>query len=149
MKSPGSRAGWVRMAAATALAVALLGGCGDDGGTGGSDPTSAEGSGSASPSASESPGKSRKPKPSKSETIPPNTKPCSEVWREGAHIPRVYYGCMEGDTFVEREGRACSSGQRLLHYRNFYGVAGGTATKGTKPLDDDPGFGRAAVECVA
>ncbi|HEX8779553.1 MAG TPA: hypothetical protein VF728_00095, partial [Nocardioides sp.] len=92
----------MRTASATALAVVLLAGCGDDAGTGGSDP-SAGGSGSDSPSASKSPSTPRKPKPSKSETIPANAKPCSEVWREGGHIPRVYPGCMEGDVFVERE----------------------------------------------
>lgn len=146
MQTPATRSRRrVRMAAATALAVVLLGGCGEDPQPGEAQPTSA----SEGQSASESPKPKAKPRPSKSETVPANAKPCSEVWREGGHIPRVYPGCMEGDDFVERDGRACSSGQRLLHYRNFYGVAGGTATRGTKPLNDDPGFDRAATECVA
>jgi hypothetical protein len=137
------------MAAATALAVVLLGACGNEGDPGAAEPTSAEEAGTDTPSASESPSKSAKPKANESETAPPNTRECSEVWRAGARIPRIYPGCMEGEDFVEREGRACSSGQRLLHYRNFYGVAGGTVTEATKPLNDDPGFDRAATECVA
>lgn len=132
------------MVAVAALAAVLLGACGSESG---SEPTGGESSPSAGESSTSSEPSS--PKPSKSETVPANAPVCSEVWREGGHIPRVYPGCMEGKTFVEREGSPCSSGQRLLHYRNFYGVAGGTAQKATKPLKDDPGYDQAAVECVA
>jgi len=123
----------------------MLGGCGEDGQPEGS-PTSSE---SASESASPTESPSESPTPSSSESAPPDAPECAQVWRADGRIPRIYPGCMEGDVFVEREGRACSSGQRLVHYRHFYGVPGGTVHKGTKPLTKDPGFRRAAIECVA
>lgn len=142
----------MRLAAATALAVVLLGACGEDAEPQEAAPTSASPSESASPepedsSSAESPSES--PSQSPSQSAPPDAPDCAEVWQADAHIPRFYQGCMEGEKYVEREARACSSGQRLLHYRNFYGVPGGTAHEGTKPLSKDPGFRRAAIECVA
>lgn len=139
----------MRLAAAAALALVLLGACGDDaapGDTAASSATPSETTSGSSPSGEpEESESSAEP----SETAPPNTRDCAEVWRAGGQIPRFYPGCMDGEEFVERVGRACSSGQRLLRHRNFYGVPGGTVHQGTKPLSDDPGFRRAAIECVA
>lgn len=139
-----------RLAAATVLALVLLGACGDDPGTQAVDPTSPTAS-QTSPGTTDTPEEPEEttspeePEP----TIPPNARACSEVWRAEGQIPRAYPGCLEGEEFVEREGRACSSGQRLLRYRNFYGVAGGKVHVGTKPLSKDPGFRRAGIDCVA
>lgn len=105
------------------------------------------------PAASGSPSRSatgpQKARPSASETAPPDAPDCAEVWQEGGRIPRVYPGCTEGEDYVVRDASACSSGQRLVRYRNFYGVPGGTVQRGTVPLKDDREFRRAARDCVA
>jgi hypothetical protein len=128
-----------------ALVAVVLAGCG----TGQDADEEASDPGASSSSAPQSAAGSKKPRPSKSEAIPADAPDCADVWHTGGRIPRIYPGCMEGEDFVERDASACSSGQRLVRYRNFFGVPGGTVQTGTKPLRDDPEFRRAARDCVA
>lgn len=82
--------------------------------------------------------------------MPPGTQQCSEIWQDGHRIPRVYAGCAEGDTYVERDALGCSSGQRMVTYADrFYGVLGGTAHEASQPLDKDREYTAAIRRCRA
>lgn len=135
---------------ASVLAVLVLAGCGSQVGTGdGVEDRPADATASSSSSSPSATGSGKAARPSTSPSVPADAPRCASVWREGGRIPRIYQGCVSGETYVERDASPCSSGQRLVRHRNYWGVPGGTVHVGTKPLKDDPEFRRAARECVA
>lgn len=141
--------GQATLAASAALFAALvLSACGSETTTESSaTDTGSSTSPSAEPSASTSPSvePSSSPKPP-----PPGTPECSEVWRDGARLPRFYGGCAEGDTYVRRDAMACSSGQRLARYADrYYGVLGGTVREAKGDLDDDRDYRASVRRCRA
>lgn len=112
-------------AAAAALAVLTVAGCGTEGSGGG---TSAEGSTApsdgASPSASPSPSSNESGSPQGSAPALPD---CSDVWKGDKLLPRGYQGCTEKSGEVAAgKPRGCSSGQSLVTYGGrYYAVLGG------------------------
>lgn len=136
---------------AAAAFVLLLGlsGCGDDTEPTASDPASGETSTDASvpTEATTSPATT-------APTAPETTKPpvvlpdCEEVWA-GDTLPFGYRGCMEGDTVVEAGAYPCSSGGRLIAYRNHYAIAGRVINTTDGPATDDRAYGRAIQGCSA
>jgi hypothetical protein len=118
------------------VALAGLAGCGaDSGGPTAEEPTTAT-------SSSEGP---------TSSPAPADAPACEEVWAAGETIPRGYRGCSdESGGYVERDGLACSSGQRMVTYADrFYGVIGGTVREAADSLEDDPEYRKAVRGCRA
>lgn len=67
---------------------------------------------------------------------------CSDIWQDGAKLPRTYAGCVAKGEFVKRDVLACSSGQRLVRFDEaFYAVLGGKiAAAKTSPLNKDDDY---------
>ena len=141
-----------RMELAALLAgLLLLSGCGTDGTTASDD--------GAAPASSESSEPSPSPtatSPDPSETAAPDpgagAPACTDVWKDGARLPRTYKGCNEGEggaaTFVRRQVLDCSSGQRMVvHADHYYGVLGGTIHRTESRLLKDRGYGEAVARC--
>lgn len=124
-----------RASACALLATLVLTSCGqqDDGG-----------------SADEPSGSSTSAAPS-GEAAPAGTPDCTEVWQEGARIPRSYQGCTEeGGVYVERDVLGCSSGQRMVRYADrFWGVLGGTVNEASGSLDEDRDYETSMRNCSA
>ena len=131
----------------TALAVSLTA-CGDDSDTAadpGSSTSSATSATSSTPSADPT---SESPAPSSSSSAPPSGPACSKVWKEGADLPRLYRGCVDGDQFVERDVLSCSSGQAIARYADhFYGALGGRVYRTESVLDKDRGYRDSVAVC--
>jgi hypothetical protein len=122
-----------RLVGAVALVVALGAGCGDDRAE---EPPDSQGpaAGSSSPAASDA-----------AQTGKPD---CSEVWSDGATLPRSYAGCNAAGVFVAKDRLACSSGQTMVRYDDqFYAVLGGTIHASKSSLDDDVRYRKAIASC--
>jgi len=126
----------VRAATCAVLAVFALAACGESG-----DETAEEAP--APESSSDS--------PPTGEPAPPGTPDCTEVWQEGASIPRSYQGCAEqSGGYVERDVLGCSSGQRMVRFADrYYGVLGGTVSEAARGLDEDRDYREAVRSCTA
>lgn len=86
-----------------------------------------------------------------SESAPPGSPACADVWAEGAPLPRSYQGCTEETGgYVKRDVLGCSSGQRMVSYGDlYYGVLGGTIHEASTPLDRDRDYRAAVRSCRA
>lgn len=129
-------AGW-RSGVLTLLLLGCLGlaSCGEDSPVAGDETSSPTGEASVEPSG---------------EPVPPGTPVCSDVWSEGAELPRNYKGCDEDGVLVEADGLGCSSGQRIVRYADhFYAVLGGTIHETDAPLDEDRDYRAAERRCRA
>lgn len=129
-------AGW-RSGVPALLLLASLGlvSCGDDSPVAAEETSSPAGETSGEPSG---------------EPVPPGTPVCSEVWTEGAELPRRYKGCDEDGAFVAADGLGCSSGQKIVRYaEHFYAVPGGTIHETADPLDEDREYRAAERRCRA
>jgi hypothetical protein len=120
-----------------AVLVAVVAGCGDEGGdvsSKGTEPTA-----SASPTSN----------PSASATDQPADLPgCARVWRVGERLPGGYDGCAENGKAVEADVLRCSSGQALVRYADrYYAVKGGEIRKASGPLKKDQTYLDHAVAC--
>ena len=84
-------------------------------------------------------------------SAPADAPECSDVWSDGARIPRSYKGCVdESGSYVERDVLGCSSGQQMVRYGDhFYGMLGGTAYETEQPLDEDRDYRAATRRCSA
>ncbi len=128
---------------AALLTVVLLGALGACGG-GDDEATDPAGSPSASPAPEDAGPSSAAPE------APAGTPACSDVWSEGATIPRSYAGCVQDGALVEREVLSCSSGQRLMTFADrFYGVAGGEVRVSEQALEDDRDYRASVRSCRA
>lgn len=144
-----------RRLTAVGLGLGLaLAGCGADDGSGvtpvttGSSTTS-EGAGTTpSPSSPPSP---TTPASSPTERVPADAAACSDVWQDGAKLPRTYAGCVSEGEYLKRDVLGCSSGQRLVRFDEaFYAVLGGTITAAeTSPLLKDRDYRDVVVACRA
>jgi hypothetical protein len=75
---------------------------------------------------------------------------CSEVWKDGAQLPRSYRGCAEDDQLVKPDVLGCSSGQRMVRYADrYYAVYGGTVHEATPSLEKDRDYRAAVLSCRA
>ena len=135
-------AGWrARASACLLLAAVALTACGAQReGEVASEPTA---------SAASSPDDKRSRDPRSGEPVPANAPDCSDIWTDGARIPRGYQGCAEAGKYVERESMACSSGQRMVRYDRYYGVIGGTVHEAAGPLLHDRDFRDTVRSCRA
>lgn len=136
--------------AATAFVLLLaLAGCGDDTEPTATDP--AAGETSTGPAVPTEPTTTAPTTPTESTapTRPPVVLPdCDEVWA-GETLPFGYRGCLEGDTVVEAMAYPCSSGGRLIAYRNHYAIAGRVINDTDGPATEDRAYGRAIQGCSA
>lgn len=109
-------------------------------------PTVATQSDSPSPSPSASPTTTASEEP-----VPADAPACSDVWQDGAKLPRTYAGCVAEDVYVERDVLECSSGQRLVRFDEaFYAVLGGTIKVAlTSPLKKDDDYRDIVIACRA
>lgn len=125
----------VRTVACAALAALALASCGQQDG-GGSAEEQRDAEASSSPAGEEAPA---------------GTPDCSEVWQEGAAIPRAYKGCAdEAGVYVERDVLGCSSGQRMVRYADrFWGVLGGTVNEAQGSLEEDRDYRTSMRNCSA
>jgi hypothetical protein len=141
-------------------AVLVLGGCGDDAGTGSAeDPSSPAGS-----SSSEAGEPSTEPTTEPTDSEPtdsessgggesePTSPTCAEVWVADQPFPRKYAGCFDEEKgrWVQAMVYRCSSGQQLVTYRRtFYATKGGQVVETAGPLARDPEFTKALATCGA
>jgi len=138
----GRSVAWRAQVAACLLLAAFLSACGDEAAT---DPASAAGSSSPVDDKTDKDDQAREGQP-----VPAGTPDCSDIWTDGARIPRGYQGCADEGTYVERESLACSSGQRMVRYGSrYYGVIGGTVHQTAERLLDDRDFRDAVRSCRA
>lgn len=75
---------------------------------------------------------------------------CSEVWVEGATLPKDYEGCMNGGTTDVLVALDCEDGSKLTSYDDtYYAVLGGKIGKAAKQggTADDPGYKKAFDAC--
>ncbi len=148
--------------AAAALTIATLAGCGDDGGAQtasdpGSDSSAQDPSAtptrSPSPSPSPSPSESEAPSPTAAESSPttstaPKGPDCTNVWVDGALLPRAYEGCVADGETVDPDGLACSSGQRIIRYADHYwSVLGGKIHETPEKLLRNPVYRDSLRSC--
>lgn len=122
----------VLAAMAMTAALVLMSSCGED-----SSPTADDTASDSSGSASGSPSDSGLPA-------------CSDVWVDGAKLPRGYHGCADGGDVVKANRFECSSGQWFVTYVDrYWAVIGGVISEGTSPLTSDPDYKRAIRSCSA
>ncbi len=113
------------LALLSAAALAVLAGCGDDGGSG----SAAEGTPT--------------PTPTHSTDLPF----CSDVWVADVPLPANYQGCEEDGQAVSPQRRFCSSGQKIVTYDGrFYAVLGHDVQE-TDSLKTDRDFQRTMTVC--
>jgi hypothetical protein len=129
-----------RLLVASAAALVLLSGCGDET----SEPTGDAGaSDGASAGAGESTG-SASASPAPASDLPS----CDEVWVAGAVLPADYAGCFDGTSEVLPDPLSCSSGQKIVTYDPYWAVPGAKVQE-TNGLDTDPAFATVKNQCQA
>lgn len=129
--------------AAIALVLGLaLAGCGEDSPDSATEPTS-------TPTTSE-------PTETPTETTETPSEPagpdCAEVWVAGETLANNYNGCQDAEKgkFVQAMIYHCSSGQRLVTFRqNFYAAKGEVINETETPLAKDPEFKKVLASCGA
>ena len=139
-----------RLAAVSVAAVLVLGGCGDDTAT---DPSASDGSDN--PSASVETSEPAEPTPSESLIEPsvtseplPDWPACTDVWVEGAKLPRDYQGCLDSETAVKAKNQYCEFGKKLVTYADqFWGVRGGKVNDAHGPLKDSADYRDDLASC--
>ena len=121
------------VAPALALAALVLGGCGSDASTSGTD--SAGASTTATPSTS---------------SAATGVAACTAIWTDGAQLPRSYHGCAADGRLVKPDVLGCSSGQRMVRYADrYYAVTGGTVHEASPSLEKDRDYRAAVLSCRA
>lgn len=97
-------------------------------------------------------GSSTEPSPTESpeEATTPGTPQCTDVWIDGATLPKPYRGCYEGSVKVAKDSRYCEFLKPLVtHADHFYAVAGGQITETADLLKKDAGYRKALRACTA
>ncbi|WP_435743038.1 hypothetical protein [Nocardioides sp. SYSU DS0663] len=112
-----------------ALGAALLTGCGEDAGTTAADPAASASS------------------PAASEPSEPAGPACTDVWTEGATLPRGYDGCVDAGAWVAMDGRYCEFGKPLVTHERFYAVPGGRIAEAAGELVEDPAYQDVLRKC--
>jgi hypothetical protein len=131
-----------RLLVASAAALVLLAGCGDES----SEPTADDGT-SGTSGASDGAGTPTAPTPTPS--APASDLPsCDEVWVAGAVLPEGYAGCFDGTAEVVPDPLSCSSGQKIVTYDPYWAVPGAKVQE-TSGLDTDPAFATVKNQCQA
>lgn len=120
---------------ATATALVLVAGCGDDDVT----TTSPE---DPATTAAESAAPATDPTPAPLPT-------CASVWPKRNTLPDDYIGCREGGQRIT-DGVRCETGQQLFAYAGrWFAVPGGPIFKASGALADDPQFQKMDRACRA
>jgi hypothetical protein len=136
-----------RLVAVVLMSLAVLAGCGDDGGTAsdpsGSDTPSLETSAPAEPTPSES-----QMSPTETATPLPDWPACTDVWVAGARLPGGYQGCLEEGTPVKAKNQYCEFGKKLVTYADrFWAVRGGKVNDAEGPLRDSQDYRDDLASC--
>lgn len=118
-----------------------LGGCGsDDADSAVADPTTP----------ASSPGEVDSSTPEAGLEIPAGAPACGDIWTEGAKLPRMYDGCVAGETYVKRDVIECSSGQRVVRFDDaYYAVLGGPVQAASPSLAENGDYQEFLVGCRA
>jgi len=75
---------------------------------------------------------------------------CTEVWQEGADLPKDYKGCAVDGEAVEVERLPCSSGQRVYLYDDhFWAVRGHVISFAEDGLSEDTKYQEMLFSCRA
>ena len=84
-------------------------------------------------------------------TVPSSDLPaCSDVWQEGADLPKKYKGCSVDGEAVETERVSCSSGQRIYLYDDHYwAVRGHVISFAEDGLTEDAKYTDVMYSCRA
>lgn len=77
------------------------------------------------------------------------TPKCSDVWVDGATLPKDYDGCMSGSDMLEASVTSdCADGSQLGGYDDrFYALLGGTIHEVKGEIADDAGYKAAVDAC--
>src|ERR1700712_5301057 len=75
---------------------------------------------------------------------------CTDVWQDGATLPKDYTTCSDGNAAGAQDVTKCNDGTRLIAYSDlFYAVTGGKITKPKEsPMQDTPAYGKVYSACT-
>lgn len=75
---------------------------------------------------------------------------CTDIWKDGATLPKNYTTCSDGAAPGRQDVTKCKDGTKLVAYSDlYYAVTGGTISKPkAAPMQDTPEFGKVYAACT-